>query len=108
MEKNWRAMPMQNRGGSIEAFVKKAKAQLEHIFGNHQYCDEVWCLTKIAEKEKKPYAHENGFLSKIKDAKIYADLHAIVLKYGSPFFSCKAFTSFQRKQTKLLTNLRFV
>ena len=86
MKTNWGNLIKQNRGNSIETFVQNAKAPLEHIFNNHQYCDAQWCLALKAQKENKVYVHEQGWLSCEKDAKIYEDLHAVTSKYGAPFY----------------------
>ena len=37
-------------------------------------------------QEKKTYAHEDGFLSKIDYAKIQDGLEEIMMKYGTVFF----------------------
>ena len=81
MKKNWGVCRSKT---TVEVFKHFLKDPLEHLSGNHQYCDKVWCLAKRAEREKI-YAHEDDFLSKIKDAKIYADLFAIVSTYGTFF-----------------------
>ena len=36
----------QNRNGDFEKFVNNAKAPVEHLFDNHEFCDHTWCYAK--------------------------------------------------------------
>ena len=37
---------LQNRNGDFDKFVANAKAPVEHLFDNHEFCDESWCYAK--------------------------------------------------------------
>ena len=37
---------VQHRNGDFETFVANAKAPVEHLFDNHEFCDESWCYAK--------------------------------------------------------------
>ena len=32
---------------SISEIVRASKAVVEHLFENHEYCDEKWCRPKL-------------------------------------------------------------
>ena len=36
----------QNRNGDFDKFVSNAKAPVEHLFDNHEFCDDSWCYAK--------------------------------------------------------------
>ena len=41
-----------NRMKSISEIVRASKAMVEHLFGNHEYCDEKWCRPKLNTRLK--------------------------------------------------------
>ena len=47
-----------NRNAPLEDFVKLARAPIEHLFNNHEWCDPEWCWSKsLSEKQEKMMAH---------------------------------------------------
>ena len=48
----------------IEQFMKNAKAPLEHMFGNHEYCQQEWCDALKTSLKNKPYKHPDGFCTR--------------------------------------------
>ena len=42
-----------NRTGDFEQFVRNAKAPIEHLFGNHQFCDKSWCWSREIENVRQ-------------------------------------------------------
>lgn len=67
LKKNWGYMLRQNRDKTIEEFVEKANAPLEHIFGNHHHCDKEWCNALKAQEEGVAYNHPEGFYDRTTD-----------------------------------------
>ena len=43
----------QNKSKNLEEFTRLSKAPLEHLFGNHEYCNVKWCQKLQADAEKK-------------------------------------------------------
>ena len=88
IKKNWGYMIRQNKGKSIEEFVKSSNAPLEHMFDNHVYCDPEWCGSLQAKAEGLPYNHPAKFCTRttIDGEKMYQDLLLITMKYGCVFF----------------------
>ena len=60
-------MVRQNKGKTIDEFVKNTNSPLEHLFGNHQFCDSAWCNTLKAQLEGKVYTHPLGYYDKTSD-----------------------------------------
>ena len=50
-------MLKQNKHKPINDFIVSANAPLEHMFGNHTYCDIKWCNALKAKEEGKVYNH---------------------------------------------------
>lgn len=88
LKKNWGYMIKQNKGGSLEDFVKNAHSPLEHLFNNHAYCSSKWCNALKAEEEGKIYTHPDGFCDKTTDdgKKMYEQLSEITHKYGNEYY----------------------
>ena len=59
-----------------QLILSKAKAPIEHVFDNHQYCSETWCYKLQAQNEGKVYnpPPNRPFWSKTKDSKAYKQL----------------------------------
>ena len=74
-------MLKQNRGSDKDVYLHNTKAPLEHVMNNHQYCHQDWCRALKAAMQGKVYRHEEGWLHKERDGKIYKDLGAITNKY---------------------------
>ena len=36
----------QNRNKSIDEFIRNARAPIEHLFNNHEFCNLSWCWAK--------------------------------------------------------------
>ena len=39
----------QNREGDLQNFINNAREPIEHLFGNHEFCDSSWCWYKEIE-----------------------------------------------------------
>ena len=57
---NWGYFLKQNRGEGLEKMIAMSQAPLEHMFDNHEHCDQQWCLKKRAAKEGKQYNDAEG------------------------------------------------
>jgi len=81
-------MIRQNRGSSIEELIQNSKAVLEHMFDNHEYCNNSWCGALKAKQEGKLYHHPDKFCTRATAdrEKMYQDISTITGKYGSAFF----------------------
>ena len=88
LKKNWGYMIRQSKLLSIEKFIENAKAPLEHMFGNHEYCKEEWCDALKASLQNRPYKHPDGFCTRstAEGEKMYQQLGEITWKYGNSFF----------------------
>ena len=42
----------QNRDGNFEKFVQNARAPIEYLFANHEFCDNSWCWSKEIDEVK--------------------------------------------------------
>ena len=49
-------MLKQARFGTIQEIIEKCKCVIEHLFNNHQFCDERWCVpSQIAKQTKREH-----------------------------------------------------
>ena len=64
---------------------EKVLAPVEHLFGNHKYCDAEWCYVLKAEKENKPYTPDPSrpLYDKLNHKKMYEQLTNAVKKFQS-------------------------
>ena len=62
----------QTRTLSFEEFQQASYAPLEHLFGNHTFCDVQWCPVKANRNTVKGKYH-----SKEENKEMYDDFHAI-------------------------------
>ena len=87
MKKYWTYMINQQKrqpSENIEDVKKAAKAPLKHLFGNHENCDECWCLAKTAEKQGKVYISKDGpYLDMEKDKEVYEDLKKVCDRFST-------------------------
>ena len=62
MKSYWGTMLKQVRyldyNKSNETINRHVLAPVEHLFNNHEHCDEQWCYVLQAQKEGKPYVPE--------------------------------------------------
>ena len=89
LKKNWGYMIRQGKMmNDIEKYKDNAKAVLEHMFNNHQYCNPQWCLALRAKDDEKTYIHPSGWLScdDARQKKIYDQVKVVVDKYGGEFY----------------------
>ena len=76
----WGAMIKQaqtlDKDNDMEKIIKKAKAPIEHLFDNHEFCDIAWCYSKQATRDKKIYKPppNRPFYDKVRDNQIYCQL----------------------------------
>ena len=56
-------MVNQTKEKSIDQFVYRARAVLEHMFYDHTYCDISWCNALKAAVEENPYNHPDKFFT---------------------------------------------
>ena len=54
-----------NRNKRISEIVRSSKTVVEHLFGNHEFCDEKWCRLKLNARLK----NKEKVVSHIIDAK---------------------------------------
>ena len=66
-----------------EKIKEKVLAPVEHLFNNHQFCDEKWCYVLKAQKEGKPYVPEvsKPLYDKVVDPKMYQQLKKAVERF---------------------------
>lgn len=66
-----------------EKIEKKVLAPIEHLFQNHDYCDEQWCYVLQAQKEKKNYVPEESrpLYTKNGEPKMYQQLTDAVARF---------------------------
>ena len=87
MKKYWTYMINQQKNQpseNIEDVRKAAMAPLKHMFGNHENCEECWCLAKTAEKQGKVYISKDGpYLDMEKDKEIYEDLKEVCDRFST-------------------------
>ena len=58
LRKYTRCYISQNRNLPIDDFVRNAKAPVEHLFNDHQWCNASWCWAKdLDNKTHKMYTH---------------------------------------------------
>ena len=61
-----------------------SQAPLQHMFGNHAFCKEEWCLAKVAEKEVKEYVSKDGpYLDKIRNKEEYEQIKEVCDKFST-------------------------
>ena len=87
-------MLKQNRGGEIKEMLEAAKAPVEHLFDNHDFCG-AWCKRKTLTSEQKEkqqqYYHDVN-----KDAALYKQLTSAVVEFSTKerlFESCHPFNT---------------
>ena len=97
-------MVRQNKAKTIDEFVKNANAPLEHLFGNHRYCDISWCNCLKAKAEGRVYTHPERFQDKTTDLwkKNYEQLSTIAKKYGTTFYLLQSMHPFNTQSNKAL------
>ena len=65
-----------------EKIRKRVLAPIEHLFSNHEFCEESWCLAKRAQKEKEYRPDQKNILyDKTKHKKMYNQLFEAVSRY---------------------------
>ena len=66
-----------------EKIKERVLATVEHLFNNHQYCDEKWCYVLRAQKEGKPYCPEDSrpLYEENADPKMYEQLKKAVERF---------------------------
>mmetsp|Transcript_22377 Transcript_22377/g.32687 ORF Transcript_22377/g.32687 Transcript_22377/m.32687 type:complete len:274 (+) Transcript_22377:1478-2299(+) len=64
----------------INLIQNQAKAPLEHVFDNHDYCDIAWCYKKKALEEGLEYSlpPNRPFYNKVSDAQLYDTLFRFI------------------------------
>ena len=105
LKKDWGYMIAQCKHKPMDEFVVGAKAVLQHIYNNHEFCGE-WCDAKKALTEKKPYSHPEGWLSR-KDPeqeKMYHQVLAVTEKYGSHSYLEQSHHKFNTQTNEALNN----
>jgi len=64
-----------NRTKSIPEIVRASKAVVEHLFGNHEFCDEKWCQPKVnARLKRKEEGSQSHYRCKEKDKELYTQI----------------------------------
>ena len=68
-----------------EKIERKVLAPIEHLFQNHEYCDEQWCYVLQAQKKKKPYVPEESrpLFIKSEEPRMYKQLTDAVARFQS-------------------------
>ena len=104
LKKNWGYMIIQNRGKTMDEFIKSAKAPLEHMFNDHTFCDPKWCNVLRAREEGKVYSHPDKFYCKDEPEgkKMYKQLSAITNKYGSEHYLRQSMHPFTTQSNEAL------
>ena len=102
MKKNWGYMIRQNRGKTIEEFMRADNAPLEHLFGNHIYCDPKWCSCLQAQSKNLPYNHPDKFYSQKDEDRKKSTINSPQSPPNTPAnsFSSKVCTHSTPKPTK--------
>jgi len=87
LKKYWSKMLQQVKKLDLEEdwkqIEKRVRAPIEHIFDNHEFCQEEWCYSLQAKKEGKLYTPDKKkpFFSKQHDKKMYEQLQDSVAKF---------------------------
>ena len=84
--------------------MDNAKAVLEHMYDNHQYCNSQWCLALKAKEDGKSYAHPSGWLScdVDREKKIYDQVKGVVDVYGGEFYMLQSMHQFTTQTNEAL------
>ena len=67
----------QNRKTNPNQLEKGLRATLEHEFGNHQGCSDVWCQYLRAKDEETQLLLSNGWMNKQDNSILYNELRSI-------------------------------
>ena len=66
-----------------EEIERRVRAPIEHVFNNHEFCQESWCYSLKAQKEGKVYIPDTKrpFYCKDRDSKMYLQLKESLKKF---------------------------
>ena len=90
-------MLMTNRHKTLDEICVAAKAVIEHLFNNHEFCEKKWCHMKAYENELKdlqvkgidtsamePPSHPFKYRSKTDDPELYIEMKDAFEPWGLP------------------------
>jgi hypothetical protein len=89
----------QNRGKHIDELVKNLQCVVEHLFDNHEFCDEKWCPKKQGKNMEK-----GRYRCKEKNAKLYAQLTDIAAPYMTEKMLAEANHPYDTQMNEALNN----
>ena len=107
LKRSWGYMLKQNREGNIQQFTSAAKAVVNHLYNDHQYCGD-WCQAVQAKKMVKyMLIHEDGYRKAMKRGKSCTYRYQKLQTNMETNFIClKASIPSIRKQMNLYTRLK--
>ena len=82
LKKYWGYMLKQNRRREMSIFENAAKAPLEHLFDNHQFCGP-WCKRKSQTQEQKQQSQQY-YRCKSKNSRLYTQLQEALAEFQTP------------------------
>ena len=84
LKKYWGYFIKQQRYNSLDDMRRASKAPLNHLFGDHEYCNDSCCVAKkIKEKGLKYVSKDGPFLDKEKDHKTYQQLKEVCDRFST-------------------------
>ena len=84
LKKYWGSFIKQTRWTNLDNMREASKAPLEHLFNNHVFCEEKWCMCLKAQKEGKVYVSRDGpFLCKVANKEEYEQLKKITDQFST-------------------------
>ena len=86
---------------------ERVRAPLEHVFNNHEFCQESWCYALQARKENKVYVPDpkRPFYSKEDDSKMYLQLGESLQKFQKKENVRECFHSFDTQKNEAVNNV---
>ena len=89
-----------------EEIEKRVRAPIEHVFNNHQYCQESWCYALQAQREGKTYVPDASkpFYCKVNDDKMYKQINQSLSKFQTKENVKECLHSFDTQKNESVNN----
>ena len=89
-----------------EEIEKRVRAPIEHVFDNHQFCQETWCYALKAKNEGKTYLpdEKRPFYCKVKDERMYLQIKECLSKFQTIDNVGECLHSFDTQKNEAINN----